>query len=68
MERELILGVFVDTFDDIDFTLVGPVGADSPVSRPDGATMRHRIEIEDEETVVVRALGRNAYTIFRTRE
>ena len=50
LRSKLVEKVFVDTFDDIDFTVVRPVVADGPVCGPSTTAVGHRPHISNEET------------------
>jgi len=52
VDRNLVYRAVVDTFQDVDFTLVWPVGAVGPEGRPSAAPDRHVDGIKDEETTV----------------
>ena len=49
MRNHLVESVFVDTLDDIDFTVVRPVVANGPVCGPSTTSVGHRPHISDEE-------------------
>ena len=49
VRSNLVESVFVDTLDDIDFTVVRPVVADGPVCGPSTTAVGHRPHISDEK-------------------
>lgn len=55
---DLVECVFVDTFDDVDFPVVGPVVSDGPVCWPGTAAVGHRVHVGDEQAAgIVFLLG-----------
>lgn len=61
MHGHRVLGLIVDSLDDVDLTGVGPVGAGHPKGGPDAASGgRHVFEVEDDETMGVLGLGGDA--------
>ena len=50
VRSNLVESVFIDTLDDIDFTVVRPVVADGPVCGPSTTAVGHRPHISDEKT------------------
>lgn len=50
VSSDLVESVFVDTLDDIDFTVVGPVVTDGPVCGPCATAVGHRPHVGDEKT------------------
>ena len=61
MHGHRVLGLIVDSLDDVDLTRVGPVGASHPEGGPDAASGgRHVFEVEDDEAVGVLGLGGDA--------
>lgn len=54
VQGHLVSGLVVDAFDDINFTIGGPVGAKHPECRPGAAhATRHVGKIEDDKAVLV---------------
>jgi len=60
VDRCLVVGVVVDTFDDIYFAVDGPVGAVCPESWPSRTTSRHVYGVHDEQAAIILALSRDA--------
>ena len=61
MHGHRVLGLIVDSLDDVDLPRVGPVGAGHPEGRPDAASGgRHVFEVEDDEAMGVLGFGGNA--------
>ena len=53
MQRHLVRGHLVDTFDDVDFALVGPFECGGPDAWPDGAAVGDVQDVDDEEAAPV---------------
>jgi hypothetical protein len=70
MKSHLIVRLIVGAFENIDFSLIGPVWTDRPIGRPDTAAVGHRKKISDEETTVIGLLGADsdADRVFQQRE
>lgn len=61
MHRHRVLGLIVDSLNDVDLAGIGPVGARHPEGGPDAASGgRHVFEVEDDETVGVLRFGGDA--------
>ncbi len=61
MERVLGIRLRVDPFNDVNLALERPIIADGPKCRPHPASIRHRLQIQDDETGGVRVLGGNPH-------
>ena len=57
VESHLVLGVVVDAFDDVDFAIIGPVGAEHPAMEKNG--------LESHSDSRERALGRKYVCLER---
>jgi hypothetical protein len=42
----------IDTLDNVDLSIIGPVGAHGPKSRPYRTTKRHVVKVSNNETMV----------------
>ena len=67
VDRNLIYRTVVNTFQNVDFTFVRPVGAVGPEGGPSAAPDRHVDGIKDEETTVedVAVVETDRFTIAR---
>lgn len=67
VHSHVVRGLGTDTFDDVDFSVVGPVRAEHPEGRPrPTSTSRHMCEIEDDEAVLVCVFAGYTYTVSTT--
>jgi hypothetical protein len=60
VQRVLIDLCLVDVFDDINLSVVWPLGTNGPEGRPYGRTMSELPEIGNEETTVISLLASDA--------
>ena len=67
MQRHRIASLIAHTFQDVDLTAVGPVGAGHPEGGPDAASAgRHVFEVEDDKAVGIGFGGGDADAVAAT--